>query len=139
MQLRDLLALGKALADENRLRVLAALEGRELCLCQIVELLGLANSTVSRHMTLLCQARLVQVRKQGRWSYFRLAESDAPPEVRRIRQLLVELLHRDPHIQQDAARLRTLLAIGPEELCRRKHASQDDGTNEPSTHCTTRP
>lgn len=123
MNLRELLALGKALADENRLRALAALAGSELCLCQIVELLGLATSTVSRHMALLCQARLVELRKQGRWSYFRLAEIDISPEVRQIRTLLIELLSRDPHIQQDAARLRALMKIAPDELCRRKHAA----------------
>jgi len=124
MDFRDLLALGKALADENRLRILAALHGRELCLCQLVELLGLANSTVSRHMSVLQQARLVEVRKAGRWSYFRLAEQELCPEVRRIRELLVELLGRVPRIQQDAARLRRVLEIDPEELCRHKHAAE---------------
>jgi len=128
MELRDLLALGKALADENRLRALAALQGRELCLCQIAELLGLANSTVSRHMSLLQQARLVESRKKGRWCYFRLADADTAPEVRQIRDLLIGLLQRDPHIQQDAARLERLLEIDPEELCRRRHAAQDQTT-----------
>lgn len=125
MDLRELLGLGKALADENRLRALAALASSELCLCQIVELLGLATSTVSRHMALLCQAGLVEVRKQGRWSYFQLAETDISPEVRQIRTLLIELLSRDWHIQQDAARLRALMKIAPEELCRRKHAARE--------------
>ena len=73
--MRELLAAMKALADENRLRVVRALKGRELCLCQIVELLGLATSTVSRHMSILHQARLVESRKEGRWTYFRLDEN----------------------------------------------------------------
>ena len=63
--MRDLLAVMKALADENRLRIVAALQGRELCLCQIVELLGLATSTVSRHASILQQARLVQSRRKA--------------------------------------------------------------------------
>ena len=54
--MRELLTLMKALADENRLRIITALNGRELCLCQIVELLGLATSTVSRHASILQQA-----------------------------------------------------------------------------------
>jgi ArsR family transcriptional regulator, arsenate/arsenite/antimonite-responsive transcriptional repressor len=57
--MRELLATTKALADESRLRILASLQGRELCLCQLVELLGLAASTVSRHASILEQARLV--------------------------------------------------------------------------------
>ena len=57
--MRELLAVMKALADPSRLRIVAALHGRELCLCQVVELVGLATSTVSRHMSILEQARLV--------------------------------------------------------------------------------
>ncbi len=57
--MRELMAVMKALADENRVRILMAVLGRELCVCQIVELLGLAQSTVSKHMSILHQARLV--------------------------------------------------------------------------------
>lgn len=66
--MRELLLVMKALGDPSRLRIVAALEGRELCLCQIVELVGLATSTVSRHMAILEQARLVDARKEGRWT-----------------------------------------------------------------------
>ncbi len=63
----------KALADGNRLRVIAALrEHEELCVCQITELLHLATATVSRHMSILQYAGLVQSRKKSRWVYYRL-------------------------------------------------------------------
>ena len=67
----------KALSDENRVRTLLALGGRELCVCQIVELLGLAPSTVSKHMSILANARLVESRQDGRWRYYRLAGIEA--------------------------------------------------------------
>jgi DNA-binding transcriptional ArsR family regulator len=57
--------LWKALADPSRLRIVAALQGRELCLCQLVELVGLATSTVSRHMSILERARLVDARRRS--------------------------------------------------------------------------
>ena len=79
--MRELLAVMKALADPSRLRIVAALRGREFCLCQIVELVGLATSTVSRHMSILEQARLVDARKDGRWTYFRLAGEQGRPEA----------------------------------------------------------
>ena len=69
--MRDLMAVIKALADENRVRVLLALGAGELCVCQIVELLGLAPSTVSKHLSILKQARLVESRKEGRWMFYR--------------------------------------------------------------------
>ena len=117
--MRDLLAVMKALADENRLRIVAALYGRELCLCQIVELLGLATSTVSRHASILQQARLVQSRKQGRWAYFRL-DGDAPPQADEAKSLVVRALKGDSRIREDKKRLRQILKLDPEELCRKQ-------------------
>ena len=74
--MREFMAAAKALADENRVRVLLFLRGgKELCLCQIVEMLGLAPSTVSKHMAVLYQAGLVESRKEGRWIYYRLPGS----------------------------------------------------------------
>lgn len=117
--MRDLLTVMKALADENRLRMIAALQGRELCLCQLVELLGLATSTVSRHASILQQARLVQARKQGRWTYFRLDE-DAPAVAEEATAVVVGALKRDPHVRDDRKQLKQILQMDPEALCRRQ-------------------
>ena len=117
--MRDLLAVMKALADENRLRIVAALHGRELCLCQIVELLGLATSTVSRHTTILQQARLVRSRKEGRWTYFRLDE-DAASQADEATALVVRALKGDAQAREDVKRLRQILKLNPEELCRKQ-------------------
>jgi predicted transcriptional regulator len=53
--MRDLMKITKALADENRIRVLLALREGELCACQITELFGLAPSTMSKHLSILYQ------------------------------------------------------------------------------------
>ena len=117
--MRELLAVMKALADENRLRIMAALDGRELCLCQIVELLGLATSTVSRHASILQQVRLVDSRKEGRWTYFRLDEN-APSQAAEATTLVVRALKGDSQARQDAKRLRQILKLNPEALCRQQ-------------------
>jgi len=114
------MAVTKALADENRVRALLALEGRELCVCQIVELLGLAPSTVSKHMSILRQARLVVVRKDGRWMYYRLAGDEAPAEVQEAITWVCGSLARAPRVRRDARRLKEILRLDPEELCRRQ-------------------
>ena len=82
--MRDLMTVIKALADENRVRILWAVQGRELCVCQIVEMLGLAPSTVSKHLSILHQARLLDSRKDGRWMFYRAADADSPVEAREI-------------------------------------------------------
>ena len=60
--MRGCLAITKALSDANRVRVLMGLTTGELCVCQIIELLSLAPSSVSKHMSVLRQARLVESR-----------------------------------------------------------------------------
>ena len=76
--MREFLAVTKALSDANRVRVLMCLQGGELCVYQIMTLLGLAPSTVSKHMAILHQAGLVDSRKQGRWVYYRLPTTRNP-------------------------------------------------------------
>lgn len=113
-----LMAITKALADENRIRSLLALDGQELCVCQIIELLGLAASTVSKHMSILTQAGLVESRKDGRWRYYRLADDDAPPEVRGAIAWICSSFSENSKIRQDSERLKKILRLDPEELCK---------------------
>ncbi len=119
----EVMMIAKALADENRVRALLALEGRELCVCQIIELLGLAPSTVSKHMTILKQARLVECRKHGRWAYYRLAGDEAPREAQEALAWVCKSLAGTPTVQRDAERLEEILKIDPEGLCRRQCAN----------------
>ena len=114
---RDFMAITKALADENRVRVLLALERGELCVCQIVELMGLATSTVSKHMSILKQARLVDSRKEGRWMYYRLADKHAPAAVRQGISWIARSLGSDPQVIRDKKRLATICTTDPHELC----------------------
>ncbi len=121
--MRDFLAITKALADESRLRALCALCGRELCVCQIIELLGLAPSTVSKHMSRLWQARLVEGRKDGRWMYYRLAGDGSSSEVQEALAWVRRSLAEVPVIRQDAKRLKQILKVLPETLCKKRRAS----------------
>jgi DNA-binding transcriptional ArsR family regulator len=119
--MREFLNVVKALADENRARILMVLRGRELCVCQIVELLRLAPSTVSKHMSILRNARLVDSRKNGRWMFYRAADADSPPEARQLAAAVSKLLAGDPKAVEDAKRLKQIMRIDRDELCRRQN------------------
>ena len=119
--MRNLMAVLKALADESRVRILLALGGQELCVCQIVELLQLAPSTVSKHMSVLKQGRLVDGRKQGRWMFYRLAAEDVPAEAREIAALVSRLLAADRRTRDDGKRLKKILKMDRDELCRKQN------------------
>jgi DNA-binding transcriptional ArsR family regulator len=114
--MRRVLSVAKALSDESRLRALMALRDDELCLCQLIELLELAPSTVSKHMTILQEARLVERRKQGRWAFYRLAGRDAPPEVRGAIEWLRDSLRDSAEIHADAVEIERVRASDLEEL-----------------------
>ena len=118
--MRELLAVTKALADGNRVRMLLSLRGRELCVCQIIELFKLAPSTVSKHMWILNQSRLGDKRKEGRWMFYRLAGRDAPASVRGANRWVGQAAADDPQIARDAKRLEAILKIDPEVLCRKQ-------------------
>lgn len=109
--------VGLAVSDPNRLRMLLALEGRSLCVCQLTELLALAPSTVSKHLTLLKQAGLVKEKKQGRWVFHEWCPGDCP--CRPVLDWVRERLADDPQVVQDRARLEQILKMDPEELCRK--------------------
>jgi DNA-binding transcriptional ArsR family regulator len=110
------LNISKALSDRTRVRALMALKNGELCLCQLVCLLLLAPSTLSKHMNLLTEAGLVERRKEGRWHYFRLAGAEASPEVRRAIESAISALADDAQIQADKKRTRALVKKDLEEL-----------------------
>lgn len=92
-QLQAVTALTKALADEHRLRILMLLQKQELCACQIVEAFDLANSTISKHLSILRQAGLTHSRKEGRWVYYSLP-AHPPAEIQAtlawVRQLFAD-------------------------------------------------
>jgi DNA-binding transcriptional ArsR family regulator len=116
--MRDFLNITGALADRNRLRLLLALEQGELCVCEMTEFLGLAISTVSKHLSILYKAGLVDMRKEGRWMYYSLPQHPLPA----AREALAWVRHSlgdTPETQADAARLKKVLAMDPVKLCKR--------------------
>jgi ArsR family transcriptional regulator, arsenate/arsenite/antimonite-responsive transcriptional repressor len=120
--MESVLAITRALSDENRIRALLALDDRELCVCQIIELLALAPSTVSKHMTVLKHAGMVQGQKRGRWMYYRQADRQAAPHVRQALDWLRANLSGSTRIKDDQKRLSTILKVDREDLCKKQNA-----------------
>lgn len=131
--MNNLLAIAKALSDQSRLRLLGALRGGELCVCQMVELLELAPSTTSKHLSILAGAGLIVGRKEGRWVHYRLAGWEASVTARQGLQWALASLEHDPDAQADTRRLARILAIEPETLCARQAHGQRSCCSAPET------
>ena len=72
--LEDICQTFKMLADHSRLKILLALEGQEMCVCDLAALLGISESGVSHQLRLLRTLRLVKNRRQGTILYYRLVD-----------------------------------------------------------------
>jgi len=92
-------------------------------MCQIIELFGLAPSTVSKHMAILWQAGLVERRKDGRWIYYRLSDGASSDTINKIRGLMIKHTEKDSKVVEDARRLGKITNIDREELCRKQAQS----------------
>lgn len=114
------MAITKALSDPNRVRILLSLRRGELCVCQITELLELATSTISKHLSILHQAGLILSRKAERWVYYRLPDKSAPVAVREALDWVQKSLAKTDETAADVAKLKKILKIDPVELCRRR-------------------
>ena len=93
----DLAAMLKVLADETRLRIFALLTSGELCVCEIVDVLGMPQSLVSNHLRVLRRAGLVRARRDevdSRWVYY-APVSEAVDELRSRVLDLLDLSHME--------------------------------------------
>ena len=115
--MRDLELALKAAADPTRTRILKLLEAGPLCVCQIQAVLGLAPSTVSKHLATLKVAGLAEDRRDGRWIHYALTEAGRNPYAAGVLALLKGTPDKDPAILADRRRLREVRAIPIDALC----------------------
>ncbi|WP_305043992.1 ArsR/SmtB family transcription factor [Geoalkalibacter sp.] len=114
--MKNIARLFKALADETRLRILALLTRGELCVCDLMSILDLPQSTVSRHLAYLRNAGLVVDRRQGVWMYYQLAPA-ADALHSDIQQLVKLRLTEDGLAHRDIQTLDTFMANKKTRVC----------------------
>ena len=116
-------ALFKLLSEPVRLRILNLLTRGERCVCEIMAVLDLPQSTVSRHLGRLSRAGLVLDRRQGRWMYYRLPQAPEPDgdphnEAQGVLDLLGRLAAGQPWAREDLDALERHLETSPPDRCR---------------------
>jgi ArsR family transcriptional regulator, arsenate/arsenite/antimonite-responsive transcriptional repressor len=114
--MREIIAVGRAIVDPTRVRIIAALRRGELCVCELVDALEINQSTLSGHLQVLRQTGLVRTRKEGRWIYYSLTDQ---------KTALIEALFfnippdggNDPRLRRDIRRIERRLAIRKDGRC----------------------
>ena len=100
--MRDFVLVAKAIADPTRVRMLKMLQSGEMCVCEITETIGLAQSTISKHLAVLRNAGLVSDRKVGYWVHYRLETEAINAHNLAFLELVRASLDDDPQVQADA-------------------------------------
>ncbi len=95
----------QALGDNTRLRLLNLMGDQEICVCYFVEILGVPQSKISRHLAYLRSAGMVSTRREGKWMHYRIA-TPANPGAANILQQTLTWLRADKAMQTDTARLK---------------------------------
>ena len=101
--MHEFVAAARAIAHPTRVRMLKLLEQGEMCVCDIQERIGGAQSTVSKHLGILLNAGLVAVRKRGLWAFYRIATDPVGDHNLAFLSLVRESLNDDVQVLEDAA------------------------------------
>ena len=120
MSLRAYEAVMKAIADPTRVRILKILEGGELCVCQVIAVIALGQSTISKHLFLLRAAGLIKDRRDKKWIHYSLDGKSGNPYARTVLRNIRKWMNDDPVIAKDRDREAHARAIGPIAICERK-------------------
>jgi ArsR family transcriptional regulator len=100
----DMVRLFAALADATRLRLLNLMDGREVCVCYFVEILGQGQPKISRHLAYLRRAGVVSARRDGKWMHYRV-ERPGDGGACAVLDAAMEACRADKGMRADLARL----------------------------------
>ena len=114
--MRELQLIFKVLSDDTRIRILKLLFQRELCVCELMQVLDMSQSRISRHVNLLKLAGLVKDRREGKWVYYSLHSQSFNPYVQQILEAFSGWLNEDEVVNEDL-----------KNLSRAKRLAESDG------------
>lgn len=94
----------RALGDATRLRLLNLVNGREVCVCYLTEVLGISQPKISRHLAYLRQEGFVAARREGKWMHYRM-QLPQEYEAAQILRMIMEKVAEEPRMRYDLAHL----------------------------------
>ena len=87
----DLARFFQALGNDVRLRLLSLIGEREICVCHLVDALGLPQPLISQHLACLRSAGIVEARREGKWMHYRIVMPQHESAARILKEVLISL------------------------------------------------
>jgi ArsR family transcriptional regulator, arsenate/arsenite/antimonite-responsive transcriptional repressor len=115
--MRILMQVLKAVADRNRMRILKMLEQKKMCVCELAAVLDIKQPSVSKHLSILKNAGLIQDERNGQWIDYSLCRDEHNAYCPELREMFTHWLNDDSIVQSDRQTMKTLCR---EDICRKK-------------------
>jgi len=116
--MRELQTALKALSDETRLRILKLIQGKECCVCEVMQALDISQTRASRNLNILYNAGFLKMRKDGLWSLYSLNDDTPPAYFPELISAVDKAMSDNPKAIEDKVRLNNAERVGP--ACVRK-------------------
>lgn len=116
--MRELIKIFKALSDETRLRMIKLLQQRELCVCEIMQAMGISQTRASRNLGILKNAGLITDKREGLWVHYSISREKTNKYHQAIEELLKKWLVDDTVVMEDRKRLKKAIKIGNMKSCK---------------------
>lgn len=115
--MKEAVAFAHALSDETRWRIAMLIRAEALCVCELVDALNLAQSTLSSHLQVMRAGGLVKVERCEKWAYYRL-DPAVLPLVQVLQRHFADSLDRNATLKADQKRAAARLALRGQTDCR---------------------
>lgn len=100
-KLKKITKIIKAISDESRIRIINLLKSKkEVCVCEITEIINLSQPTISSHLKKLQEAGIITFRKDGLWVNYYLSE-EMDTEIKELIDLIIRFIEKDPIVKKD--------------------------------------
>ena len=106
--MRELILVLKAVADKNRMRILKMLEKKSMCVCELAEVLGIKQPSVSKHLSILKNAGLIEDERSGQWIEYYPCRARINQHAPFMQAAVEKWLNDDPAIKADLKNAKTL-------------------------------
>jgi len=114
--MKELIEIFKALSDPIRLRIVRLLMEGELCVCELENILGISQSSISHQLQILRGAYLVKDRRMGKWVVYSLEDN---PHLSSLSPSIKDWAKREEVIKEDLKMVRKCLNSDMMDRCKR--------------------
>jgi len=109
--MKKIVNIFKALSDDTRLRVVKLLQERELCVCELMQVLDMSQPRISRHMSVLKNAGLVEDRREGKWVHYSLWKETQGKEIKIFLDSMAVIANNEAVVKADKKNLKKAIRL----------------------------